>query len=52
MNTSEIDDWLTHLQGEVETVGDQLHQLITALVVIGALLLAVAAGAALAFYLR
>jgi hypothetical protein len=51
MNTVEIDEWLTHLQTEVESVGDQLHQLITALIVIGALALAVAAGVAVAVYL-
>jgi len=52
MDTAEIDEWLTHLQTEVETVGDQLHQLITALVVIGILVIAVGAGTAIAFYLQ
>ena len=51
MTTAEIDEWLTHLQTEVESVGDQLHQLITALMVIGVLALAVAAGIAVAAYL-
>ena len=51
MNTVEIDEWLTHLQTEVESVGDQLHQLITALIALGAIAIAIAAGVALAVYL-
>jgi len=51
MNTVEIDEWLTHLQTEVESVGDQLHQLITALIALGVLAVAVAGGVALAVYL-
>lgn len=51
MDVAEIDEWLTHLQAEVDGIGDQLHQLVTALIVIGTLLAAAAVGVALALYL-
>lgn len=50
MTTSEIDEWLTHLQRDVDAVGDQLHQLVTALITIGVLLAAGVAIAALVIY--
>jgi len=51
MSPGEIDTWLDHLQSDVEQVGDQLHQLITTLVVVGILLIAAVVGAALGLYL-
>lgn len=50
MNTVEIDEWLTHLQSEVDDVGDELHQLITTLIAVGVLLAATIIVAAMYVY--
>ena len=50
MDTAEIDEWLTHLQREVDSIGDQLHQLVTALITIGVFLVAIVAIVALVIY--
>lgn len=50
MTDTDIDEWLTHLQRDVDSVGDQLHQLMTALITIGVLLAAGVAVAALTWY--